>query len=108
MRQLTIKEAQKIVDEWINQFEEGYWPPLSMLASLVEEVGELSREINAKEKIKKKKKTEPENDIGMEIADVLFSLICLANYYGVNLENKFREVIEKYSMRDKYRWTRKR
>ena len=108
MCQLTIKEAQKIVDEWINQFEEGYWPPLSMLASLVEEVGELAREINAKEKIKKKKKTEPENDIGMEIADVLFSLICLANYYGVDLEDKFREVIEKYSMRDKYRWTRKR
>jgi len=108
MRQLTIKEAQKIVDEWINQFEEGYWPPLSMLASLVEEVGELAREINAKEKIKKKKKTEPENDIGMEIADVLFSLICLANYYGVDLEDKFREVIKKYSIRDKYRWTRKR
>ena len=108
MRQLTIKEAQKIVDEWINQFEEGYWPPLSMLASLVEEVGELAREINAKEKIKKKKKTEPENDIGMEIADVLFSLICLANYYGVDLEDKFREVIKKYSTRDKHRWTRKR
>ncbi|MEM1767373.1 MAG: hypothetical protein QXD86_05460, partial [Candidatus Bathyarchaeia archaeon] len=48
---MTIKQAQKIVDEWINQFEEGYWPPLSMLASLMEEVGELAREINAMEKI---------------------------------------------------------
>ena len=54
MEELTLRQAQKIVDDWINQFEEGCWPPLSMLASLVEEVGELAREINAREKIKKK------------------------------------------------------
>jgi NTP pyrophosphatase (non-canonical NTP hydrolase) len=107
MEELTIKRAQKIVDEWINQFEEGYWPPLSMLASLVEEVGELAREINAGEKIKKKKETEPESDLGQEMADILFSLICLANHYGVDLESKFKEVIEKYSNRDYNRWTRK-
>jgi NTP pyrophosphatase (non-canonical NTP hydrolase) len=107
MEELTIKQAQKIVNEWINQFEEGYWPPLSMLASLVEEVGELAREINAREKIKKKKETEPEKDIGLEMADVLFSLICLANHYGVDLETKFNEVMEKYSRRDANRWTKK-
>jgi NTP pyrophosphatase (non-canonical NTP hydrolase) len=107
MEELTIKQAQKIVDEWINQFEEGYWPPLSMLASLVEEVGELAREINAGEKIKKKKETEPESDIGLEMADILFSLICLANRYEVDLESKFKEVMEKYSSRDFNRWTRK-
>jgi NTP pyrophosphatase (non-canonical NTP hydrolase) len=106
MGDLTIKQTQKIVDEWINQFEEGYWPPLSMLASLVEEVGELAREINAREKIKKKKETEPEKDIGLEMADVLFSLICLANHYGVDLETKFNEVMEKYSRRDANRWTK--
>lgn len=60
MKEITIKQAQKMVDEWISQFEEGYWPPLSMLASLTEEVGELAREINHKEKIKMKKETEPE------------------------------------------------
>jgi NTP pyrophosphatase (non-canonical NTP hydrolase) len=107
MEELTIKQAQKIVDEWINQFEEGYWPPLSMLASLMEEVGELAREINAREKIKKKKETEPESDIGLEMADILFSLICLANHYGVDLESKFKEVMEKYSRRDASRWTKK-
>jgi NTP pyrophosphatase (non-canonical NTP hydrolase) len=107
MEELTIKQAQKIVDEWINQFEEGYWPPLSMLASLVEEVGELAREINAREKIKKKKETEPEKDIGLEMADILFSLICLANYYGIDLEEKFKKVVEKYSSRDINRWTKK-
>ena len=107
MEELTLKQTQKIVDEWISQFEEGHWPPLSMLASLMEEVGELAREINHREKIKKKKETEPKRDIGLEIADVLFSLICLANHYGVDLESKFKEVVKKYSNRDMQRWTRK-
>jgi NTP pyrophosphatase (non-canonical NTP hydrolase) len=73
----------------------------------MEEVGELAREINAREKIKKKKETEPESDLGLEMADILFSLICLANYYGVDLESKFKEVMEKYSSRDIKRWTKK-
>lgn len=107
MDHLTLKQAQEIVDEWINQFEEGYWPPLSMLARLMEEVGELAREINAREKIKKKKDMEPQKDIGLEIADILFSLICLANSYNINLEVKLKEVIEKYTSRDIERWTRK-
>lgn len=107
MEELTINRAQKIVGEWIAQFEEGYWPPLSMLAALMEEVGELAREINAMERIKRKKDTEPEADIGLEMADVLFSLICLANYYDVDLEGKFREVLEKYSKRDMGRWTKR-
>ena len=107
MNELSINQAQTMVDDWVKQFEEGYWPPLSMLASLTEEVGELAREVNHREKIKKKKEIEPETDIGLELADVLFSLICLANHYGVDLESKFREVIEKYSNRDVNRWTRK-
>ena len=107
MNELSINQAQKMVDDWINQFEEGYWPPLSMLASLTEETGELAREINHRERFKKKKETEPSVDIGLELADVLFSLICLANHYGVDLESKFREVMEKYSSRDMNRWTRK-
>lgn len=103
----SLKQLQKIVDDWINQFEEGYWSPLSMLASLMEEVGELAREINHREKFKKKKEAEPEVDIGLELADILFSLICLANHYEVDLEGKFKEVMEKYSSRDTNRWTKK-
>jgi NTP pyrophosphatase (non-canonical NTP hydrolase) len=106
MKELTIKHAQKMVDEWISQFEEGYWPPLSMLASLTEEVGEIAKEINHREKIKKKKETELEGDIGLELADVFFSLICLLNHYGIDLEEKFYEVIKKYSIRDEIRWTK--
>ena len=104
---ITLYQAQKIVDDWINQFEEGYWPPLSMLASLTEEVGELAREINNREKIKKKKTSELEMDISLELADILFSLICIANHYGVDLEESFKKVMEKYSIRDKKRWTKK-
>ena len=107
MSGLSIQQAQNMVDEWINQFEEGYWPPLSMLASLTEEIGELAREINHRERFKTKKETETKGDIGLELADVLFSLICLANQYGVDLERKFREVMEKYSSRDMNRWTRR-
>jgi len=103
----SLKQLQQIVDDWINQFEEGYWSPLSMLASLMEEVGELAREINRREKFKKKKEAEPEVDIGLELADVLFSLICLANYYKIDLEVKFSEVMRKYATRDTSRWTRK-
>jgi NTP pyrophosphatase (non-canonical NTP hydrolase) len=108
MEGLTIRRAQEVVDEWISQFEDGYWPPLSMLASLMEEVGELAREINASEGIKRKKETEPEADIGLEMADVLFALICLANYYDIDLEGKFKEAMEKYSKRDADRWIRKK
>ena len=108
MTEIYLRETQKIVDDWINQFEEGYWPPLSMLASIVEEVGELAREINNLEEIKKKKSNEPETDIGLEMADVLFSLICLANHYGIDLEEYFRKVMNKYDTRDETRWTRKK
>ena len=102
---MNIIQAQKMVDKWINQFEEGYWPPLSMLASLAEELGELAREINHREQIKKKKETELKGDLGLELADVLFSLICIANYYKIDLSFQLRKVMEKYSIRDKDRWT---
>ena len=105
---LTTNFMQQRVDEWINQFEEGYWPPLSMLASIVEEIGELSREINSLEKIKRKKNSEPVSSLSLEIGDILFSLICLANYYSIDLEESFNEVMEKYSKRDMIRWTKKK
>ena len=106
MSELTIKQTQKMVDDWIKKYGGGYWPPLSMLASLTEEVGELAREINHSERIKIKKTEEQKADIGLELGDVLFSLICLANHYDVDLQLKFNEVMEKYSKRDKERWSK--
>ena len=79
-----------------------------MLASVVEEVGELAREINSLEKIKIKKTSETNTDIGLELADILFSLVCIANYYEIDLGESFEKVMEKYSIRDKDRWTKKR
>jgi NTP pyrophosphatase (non-canonical NTP hydrolase) len=104
---MELKEAQERVHEWISQFEEGYWPPLVNLARLVEEVGELSRELNHRYGSKRKRSNEPETDLAIEMADVLFVLIALANEQGVDLEHAFERVMQKYRDRDGDRWTRK-
>lgn len=105
---MEIKEAQARVDAWISQFEEGYWPPLVNLARLMEEVGELARELNHRHGAKTKKADEPEQDLAMEMADVLFVLLALANEQGVNLDEALERVLEKYRVRDSDRWERKR
>jgi len=106
MLSLTLKELQSKVDEWIQQFEEGYWPPLAMFASLVEEVGELGREINNIERYKIKR--EPSSALDIEIGDVFFSLICIANYFKVDIEDAILKTLEKYTKRDSQRWTLKK
>jgi NTP pyrophosphatase (non-canonical NTP hydrolase) len=103
----NLKEIQKIVDDWISQFEEGYWPPLSLLAAVVEEVGELAREINDREGYKKKR-TSDDAYLGMELADLLFSIVCIANYYHINLDEAFKAIMDKYTKRDTQRWTLKK
>ncbi|HHX40874.1 MAG TPA: nucleotide pyrophosphohydrolase [Armatimonadetes bacterium] len=102
---MEIHEMQAEVDRWISQFEEGYWHPLSQLARLTEEVGELAREINHRFGEKPKKPEEAEADLALEIADVLFILVTLANSQGIDLERAFREMMEKYRARDSERWT---
>ena len=100
----TLKNLQQQVDEVVEKLG-GYWPPFAMLASIMEEVGELSREVNALEGIKVKKKEEKVNSIGDELADLLFSLLCMANFYQVNLSESFSDAIDKYLTRDKDRFT---
>jgi NTP pyrophosphatase (non-canonical NTP hydrolase) len=90
------------------QFEEGYWPPLAMLARLVEEVGELAREINHRFGSKPKRPDEPDQDLAIELADILFVLICLANEQGIDLDEALERVLEKYRNRDGERWELKR
>jgi NTP pyrophosphatase (non-canonical NTP hydrolase) len=104
---MDIRDMQQEVDKWIGQFEEGYWTPLSMLARLMEEVGELAREINHQFGQKTKKPEEPEGNIALELADILFILICYANSQQIDLETAFQQVMEKYRKRDSNRWTRK-
>jgi NTP pyrophosphatase (non-canonical NTP hydrolase) len=103
---LEIKHWQEQVDQWISQFEEGYWQPGSMMLRLTEEVGELAREINHRYGQKPKKPTEPEGDLALEMADILFVIICMANSLGINLEDAFARMMEKYRNRDHERWTK--
>ena len=103
---LSLSEAQRAVDAYVGQFKEGYWPPLTNLARLIEEVGELARELNHRYGHKTKKKDEPEQDIALELADILFVVIVLANQQKVDLEEAFSRVLQKYQVRDADRWTR--
>jgi NTP pyrophosphatase (non-canonical NTP hydrolase) len=103
----TLKQAQKEVDDWINQFEEGYWQPLSQLARLVEETGELARVMNHLYGDKPKKLAEKKQELKEEIGDIFFTLICLANAQRVDLEEALNEVMRKLDHRDKDRWTKK-
>ncbi|CAN5757450.1 nucleotide pyrophosphohydrolase [soil metagenome] len=103
---MKISDAQRAVDTYISQFEEGYWPPLTNLARLVEEVGELARELNHRFGHKTKKPGEPEQDLALELADIMFVLIAIANEQKIDLEAAFERVLEKYDARDADRWTR--
>ena len=104
---MDLKEAQRRVDDWISQFEEGYWPPLANLARLVEEVGELAREINHRFGTKPKRPDEPDQDLAIELADVVFVLLCIANEQGIDLDEALQRVLDKYRTRDGDRWKRK-
>jgi NTP pyrophosphatase (non-canonical NTP hydrolase) len=105
--QLTVTEMQQRVDAWITQFEAGYWPPLSMLARLCEEVGELARELNHHYGHKPKKPDEPSGDIALEVGDILFVLTCLCNSLSIDMGRAFEAVLAKYTHRDAERWKRR-
>lgn len=102
---MKIQEAQQRVDDWISRFEEGYWPPLTNLARLTEEVGELAREMNHRFGHKTKRADEADQDLAIELADVLFVLLVIANEQGIDLEVALERVFEKYRARDSDRWT---
>ena len=72
---MSIGDAQRRVDAWVGQFEEGYFHPLTNIARLTEEVGELAREVNHRFGQKTKKPGEPDGDLAMEMADIIFVLI---------------------------------
>ncbi len=104
---MELREAQERVDEWISQFAEGYWPPLSNLARLMEEVGELARLLNHEFGHKPKKDDEAPQELAEELADILFVLLAMANEQGIDLDRALEATLEKYQVRDSDRWTRK-
>ncbi|MBX0356238.1 nucleotide pyrophosphohydrolase [Halobacillus sp. Nhm2S1] len=103
----TTKDIQKRVDDYISQFKEGYFSPLSLQARLTEEVGEMAREINHRYGEKPKKSTEVDKALEEELGDVIFVLTCFANSLDIDLSDAFEQSMSKIETRDKDRWTRK-
>ena len=99
---MTIKEAQQAVDEWIREYGVRYFSELTNMACLTEEVGELARVIARKYGDQSFKAGEEAN-LGEEMADVLWVLLCLANQTGVDLTKELRLSIEKKTRRDAFR-----
>ena len=99
---MTLDEAQKKVDEWIQTYGVRYFSELTNMACLTEEVGELARVIARKYGDQSFKEGENQ-DLSEEMADVLWVLICLANQTGVNLTEALEKSIEKKTKRDKER-----
>ncbi len=97
---MTLKEAQSIVDEWINSKGVRYFNELTNTALLMEEVGEVARIIARKYGEQSFKKSDEEINLADEFADVLFVLICLANQTGVDLTEAFKKNLEKKNARD--------
>ncbi|MFX1297570.1 MAG: MazG nucleotide pyrophosphohydrolase domain-containing protein [Promethearchaeota archaeon] len=99
----SLQDIQRIVHNWINNHG-GYWSPLAMLSAVIEEVGELAKEINHLEGYKPKKNKDKKQNIGEELADILYAVVCIANYYKVDLDIELKNVIEKFSKRDSERF----
>lgn len=102
-KEISIKTAQTLVDDWIQEYGVRYFTELTNMAILSEEVGEVARIIARKYGEQSFKKSDENVDLGDEMADVLWVLICLANQTGVDLEAAFRRNMEKKTKRDKDR-----
>jgi NTP pyrophosphatase (non-canonical NTP hydrolase) len=97
---MEIKEAQKVVDNWIKEYGVRYFNELTNLAILTEEVGEVARIISRRYGEQSEKESDKNKDLGDEFADVLFVLICLANQTGIDLESALKKNLEKKTSRD--------
>lgn len=102
-----FKDTQKAVDDVVKDFEPPYWQPLSQFARLGEEVGEVARLLNHMYGDKPKKKEEAQQQLGSELSDVLFTVICLANSHNIDLDVEFEKTLDKLRIRDKDRFMKK-
>jgi NTP pyrophosphatase (non-canonical NTP hydrolase) len=100
---MTLEEAQKQVDAWITTTGVRYFSELTNMAMLTEEVGEVARIIARRYGEQSEKGSDKKYELGDELADVLWVLICLANQTGVDLTEAFRKNLEKKNERDKDR-----
>ena len=101
---LTLREMQSQVDRWVQRYAAGYWEPLAMLARLAEEVGETARLLNHLYGPKQKKAGEPAQKLALELGDLLYTLVCLANSHEIDLQQAFESVMHKLDERDRGRF----
>ncbi len=102
-----LADYQKQIDDSVQPYAKPYWDPLSQLASIIEEVGEISRILNHKYGDKPKKPADIHNSLEDELADILFSIICLANSENIQLDEPLQRTIAKLNTRDKDRFPKK-
>jgi NTP pyrophosphatase (non-canonical NTP hydrolase) len=100
---MTIKEAQLLVDNWIKTYGVRYFNELTNMAQLTEEVGEVARIIARRYGEQSEKESDKNKDLGDEMADVLWVLICLANQTGIDLEAALKKNLDKKTNRDSTR-----
>ena len=105
---MALSDYQKQVDDWVQQYKIPYWKPHEILARLMEETGEVAREINHLYGPKRKKSIEETKELGVELADIIFTLCCMANAQGINLDAAFQQVMDKCYGRDKDRFEKKK
>lgn len=97
---MNITNAQKIVDDWINDHGVRYFNELTNMAQLTEEVGEVARIIARRYGEQSEKESDKDKDLGEELADVLFVVLCLANQTGIDLQLAFDRRMDKKTKRD--------
>jgi NTP pyrophosphatase (non-canonical NTP hydrolase) len=100
MEELSIKQAQETVDNWIKTVGVRYFDEMTNMAILMEEVGEVARIMARRYGEQSEKESDKNKDLGDEMADVLFVLICLANQTGIDLEQALKKNLDKKTKRD--------
>ena len=102
-KNISFDEIQSQINDWIHNHGD-YWSPLSMLSAVMEELGELAREINHQEGFKPKKLQQSESKLEEELGDLQFSIVCIANYYKIDLVDVLMKTMKKYFKRDSIRF----
>ena len=97
---MGLKKLQKEVDAWIKEYGVRYFDPLTNMAQLSEEVGEVARIISRRYGEQSEKKSDKNKDLAEELSDVLFVVFCLANQTGVDLDESYNKKLEFKSLRD--------
>ena len=100
---MTIKDAQRRIDEWIKKYGVRYFNELTNMAILTEEVGEVARIISRRYGEQSEKETDKNLDLADELADVIFVVMCIANQTGIDLEKALEQNLIKKTQRDKNR-----